>query len=44
MDLDSVARETEGYTGADLECVVRESVLQLSKNMTAVSLEQSRPE
>ena len=41
LDLDSLAKETEGYTGADLECVVREAVLhELTKNMSAISLEQ----
>ena len=34
-------RDYEGYTGADMECAVRESVLlQLVKNMSAMSLEQ----
>jgi len=41
LDLDSLARKTQGYTGADLECVVREAVLhELTKNMSAVLLEQ----
>jgi len=41
LDLDRMARDTEGYTGADMECVVRESVLlQLTKDMSALSLEQ----
>ena len=41
LDLDRMARDTDGYTGADMECVVRESVLlQLTKNMSAISLEQ----
>lgn len=41
LDIDCMAQETEGYTGADLECVVREAVLhQLSKNMSSSKLEQ----
>ena len=42
-DIDNVkiAKETRGYTGADLECVIREAVLyQLSHNMEACRLEQ----
>jgi SpoVK/Ycf46/Vps4 family AAA+-type ATPase len=27
LDLDRMARDTEGYTGADMECVGKESVL-----------------
>ena len=41
LDTDHVSGLTEGYTGADLECVVREAVLsQLSDDMESQSLEQ----
>ena len=41
LDTGALAAATEGYTGADLECVVREAVLlQLSRNMEACQLEQ----
>ena len=41
MDTVRIAEMTSGYTGADLECVVREAVLhQLSENMEACKLEQ----
>jgi len=45
FDIDSLAVATKGYTGADIECVVRESVLfQLTKDMNTVSLEQKSVE
>ena len=45
MDTGKIAELTPGYTGADLECVVREAVLhQLSLDMEACSLEQKSVE
>jgi SpoVK/Ycf46/Vps4 family AAA+-type ATPase len=44
LDLDRMARDTEGYTGADMECVGKESVLlQLTKNMSALSFRAILP-
>ena len=41
IDLTSIAENTENYTGADLECVVREAVLEsLADNMQVDCLEQ----
>ena len=41
IDLNSIAENTENYTGADLECVVREAVLEsLADNMQVDCLEQ----
>ena len=41
IDLDRVAERTDNYTGADLECVVREAVLEsLADNMQVDCLEQ----
>ena len=41
IDLDLVAANTVNFTGADLECVVREAVLEtLAHNMEADTLEQ----
>ena len=45
MDTVRIAEMTSGYTGADLECVIREAVLhQLSENMEASKLEQGSVE
>ena len=41
IDLNSIAENTENYTGADLECVVREAVLEsLAANLQSDCLEQ----
>ena len=41
IDIVKIADITDGYTGADIECVVRESVLsQLSHNLETCKLEQ----